>query len=226
MAKYKILNKLETMINILGGEESMEAVARGEIKVDLNPVHQRLIEITKRYEDELLSAGAVIVGDRHFGVRDIIFPVECIGSEQETFSKMECAIVQKGFSVLVHHAKNYPLGSLEETEILQYVSLRNTLEYFKENGEKLPNFWIVDLHDCDYLSGRDFFCFMARYIGVFAKDWFGKEKSLFPIAFGTRPGWSDIRCILAPSEKIKSKRSVVKYTSGICCEEYGPWLTV
>jgi hypothetical protein len=221
MSKYKILNKLETMINILNGEESMEAIMRGEIKVDLNPVHERLTEIKKSYEDELEEAGAIFVGDRHFNVRDIILPVRCQRSGKDAFDTMKSAFRKKKIHFSAIHSDHYKLFPSEKGEKTKYVSLRITLEYMKEHNGTLPAFWGNELYDCDSLFGEDLCCLVTQYIDVFIDDWFISKKMLLPIAFGVRLGWSDVGCIIKP----QGEKNSVLYKSDYLGRLVGPWLT-
>ncbi|MCK9351525.1 MAG: hypothetical protein WCT49_04280 [Candidatus Paceibacterota bacterium] len=209
MSKYKELNRLEAILNTLGGDENISGILRNEIKVDLNTVHRELKEVKDRYWRELPAAGAIVLGDMKQGVRDIIFPVRCVGSEQEAYEKMRKVMNERVRTPDVQHS----LDSKVLIEKNVYVSLRNTMEF--ERGVIGAN---------SYLTGRDLFCFITRYSEIFLKDWFDDKPSILPEACGARNGWLG-RCILWPNPD-EAKPTIQYVTSGDLITESRPWMTV
>lgn len=208
---------MEAILNTLGGDENIDGILRYGIKVELNFVHRELNEINQCYEKDLIAAGAIVLRDNNKGTRDIVLPVDCDGSEESAFYKMERTLVQKGLSFSVNDVEKYPFDSHKTGKIKQYVSIRNTMEYMSKNKGELPRCWTETYKGCDYLCGRSFFCFIEQYADIFAKDWL-EDRRILPIAFGVHSG---NRCLVR-----HSFCSTVRYECGILADYYGPWLTV
>ncbi|MBI2120829.1 MAG: hypothetical protein HYT94_04365 [Parcubacteria group bacterium] len=202
MSKYNYTaNQAEALINIVGGMESMERVLRGESKVDVNTVYPKLGQIAKLYGDKLLSEGVLILGDNSYrGVRDIIFSFHCVGSEEEAYFKLKETIFQTGFQFKEDFSKFSKYWSLctdHKPEKMEYVSLRNTLEFTNGwNGLSFCKAERARIHtpnSVDRLSGRDLCCFLERYLVVFSDILF-RDDPVIPVIFCDLSGSCMIGC--------------------------------
>jgi hypothetical protein len=211
MSKYNYTaNQAEDLINRIGGMENLERIQRNEYRLEVNTVCRQLKEIKDRYWRELPTAGAIVLGDMKQGVRDIIFPVHCVGSEKEAYEKMRKVLVERVKTPDAHHS----LHSDVLTERSIYVSLRNTMEFVRG---------VISINS--YLTGRDLFCFITRYSEVFLKDWFGNKPPILPVACGARCGWWEGRCILC-ADSDETTPTVQYVTSGDLITKSRLWMTV
>ncbi|MFA5831495.1 MAG: hypothetical protein WC878_06725 [Candidatus Paceibacterota bacterium] len=237
MSKYNYTaNQAEALINIIGGMENLERILRQDSCLEVNPVYEKLRETEKRYQKELKDCGAIILGSRKSGVRDIILPVDSSGSEESAFLKLERATVKRGLSFFAKNIVDFPFNTSNGEKRKIYISLRNTLEFEKEHRGRVEDKWLLFWNEKwehqQYITGRDTLCLMTQYLNLFVKDWFdiaqevsitdccGDYIPILPVSFGVCSGPNK-------SLVIKPENSqLIECLSGDVHKQHCPWLTV
>jgi len=156
--KYpNLFGKLESAINLLGGEEGLEKALHGNTMVELNPYSQ-LFEDLMRVE-RFRAEGAIFLPNTKNGIRDVLLPIDCKGSERSAFFEMRAALLKEGLAMAPSLEQIGQSEQLDNEHVHNHsaiVSLRNTLEYFHQGRTSVAKYGGA-------LGLRDLFCVFAKY---------------------------------------------------------------